>query len=198
MILKLNHPAVILAALGAASGFLGTFALGFGLGEAPHPGVFMVLTGVWFGLVIGYGVWEWGGRSWVAAASALASTWVAWELAVNLAVQLDSNWLKATMLSEAAKMSVAGVSAGALGSFLTWAGTAWPVHSLRHPSIACGMTAIGALFGLLLPLTDNYDSPAVLLLPWQAAVAAVLGLSLALRHGSSATALPPCPLSPSG
>ncbi len=57
---KVQHPALILSPLAILSGILGTFALGFGYGEAPHLGLHMVLTGVWFGLVVGYGVWRWG------------------------------------------------------------------------------------------------------------------------------------------
>ena len=54
MIAHLRHPALILAALGAVSGILGTTLLGVGYGDAPRPGVYMVMTGVWFGLVIGF------------------------------------------------------------------------------------------------------------------------------------------------
>ena len=63
-------PSFILAALGAISGVLGTTLLGFGYGDAPHPGIYMVMTGVWFGLVIGFAVWRWGNRSWAAVATA--------------------------------------------------------------------------------------------------------------------------------
>jgi hypothetical protein len=198
MISNFNHPSAVLAGLGAVSGFLGTFALGFGFGEAPHPGIYMVLTGVWFGLVVGYGVWTWANRSLVAAAAAFASTWVAWQCAVNLAVQIDSNWLKSTDLTETARMAVAGLAAGALGAFLTWVGTAWSSTAVRQLETAAAVTSIGAAFGLLLPLTNHYDSPAVLLVPWQAAVAAMLGWSFAPQNaGRSGTRLPSCPLPPS-
>ena len=75
----LHHPAAILAALGLVSGTLGSFDLGTNYAEAPDLGVYMVLAGVWFGLVIGYGVWRWGNRSLAAAAVAFAGTWIAWE-----------------------------------------------------------------------------------------------------------------------
>jgi hypothetical protein len=193
---KLNHPTVILGALGAASGFLGTFGLGVGFGEAPHPGAHMILAGVWFGLVIGYGVWKWGNRSRAAAAIAFIGTWVAWELAVNLALQLDSNWLKATTIPETLRMHVSGFLAGALGAVVTWAGAACRTPKLAQLSTALVFASIGALFGLLLPLTNNYDSPAVLLLPWETAIAAMLGASLTLRKDSGGSAIPPCPHSP--
>ncbi len=188
---QFDHPALILAALGAASGVLGTFALGFGIGEAPHPGIHMILTGVWFGLVIGYGVWRWGRHAWSAAALAVGVTWLAWELAVNLALQLDTNWLKPVAMPAELKPYLTGFAAGATGAFVTWAGMAWLMPSLRQAVAAASVVAVGALFGLLLPLTNSYDSPAVLLLPWQSAVAAVLGFALSAKTAN--TAIRPSP-----
>ena len=40
---------------------------------------------------------------------------------------------------------------------------------------AASVVATGALLGLLLPSTSQFDSPAILLVPWEAAVAFVLG-----------------------
>ena len=187
----LNHPASILAALGAASGLLGTFALGFGIGEAPRPGIYMILAGLWFALVTGYGVLTWGGRSWRAAAIAFAGTCIAWQAAVNLALQLDSNWLKESAIPVSQRMLVSGFLAGALGAFLTWAATAYAVPRLRCMTNAVAIAVAGAVLGLLLPLTNTYDNPAVLLLPWQAGVAAMFGFVLSRWPGSEATPLPP-------
>lgn len=174
----LHHPASILAALGGASGILGSYALGFGYGEAPRLGLYMVLSGTWFGLVVGYGVWRWGNRSWGAAATALVATWIGWELAVNLALQLDEHWLKLPAMPDALRTYVAGFAAGAVGAFVTWAGAASFTRALRRMSVAIAVVSVGALLGLLLPLTNNYDNPVILLLPWQIAVAAALGLAL--------------------
>ncbi len=174
-----HHPALILAALGVASGMLGTFALGFGYGEAPHPGVYMILAGLWFGLVVGFGVWNWGSKILAAAAVALAATWIAWEVAVNLALQLEENWLKTTMIPDAIGPYISGFAAGAVGALLTWTGAAAFTPLMRRVSTAVMVVSAGAVFGLLLPWTNNYDSPAILLLPWQAAVAAALGFGLA-------------------
>ena len=85
----LHHPATILAALGAASGTLGSYGLGANLGDAPELGLYMVFAGLWFGMVIGYGLWRWGDHSLGAAAAAVAATWIAWEVAVNVGLQLD-------------------------------------------------------------------------------------------------------------
>jgi hypothetical protein len=171
----LLYPALVLATLGVGSGLLGTCALGLGYGEAPQPGLYMVLTGLWFGLVVGFGVWQWGNRSWVAAATALAATWCAWELAVNLAMQLDENWLQKIGIADGLRAYVSGFASGAVGAFLTWAGAAWFTPALQNRTATVGVVSVGAFFGLLLPWTNHYDNPAILLLPWQAAVAATLG-----------------------
>lgn len=173
-----RYPAGVLAALGAASGVLGTFGLGIGYGDAPHPGLHMVLTGLWFGLVVAFGVWRWGHRSLAAAALAVAGTWIGWEAAVNLALQICENWLKSAALSEGMKLSIGGFAAGAVGAAATWMGAAAATPWLQNGRVARVIVATGALFGLLLPLTSHYDDPIVLLLPWQAAVAAALGLGL--------------------
>jgi hypothetical protein len=180
----LQHPALILAALGAASGVLGTSFLGLGYGDAPHFGVYMVLTGVWFGLVMAYGVWRWGTPSWTAAAAAFIATWLGWEAAVNLALQIDRSLLDAGPIIQSLKSYLAGFAAGTVGAFLTWAGAAAYVPALRRPRAAATIATTGALFGLLLPWTNHYDTGIVLLVPWQAAVAAMFGLNMAPAHAS--------------
>ena len=167
-----NHPAPVLAAMAVVSGILGTYVDGSGYGNAP-------LTGIWFGLVVGFGVWRWGNRTWIAAATALLATSAGWQLAINVALQFEEPWLKA-VLPDALRMTVSGAAAGAVGALATWFGAALFAARLRRPLIAVGMLAIGGVFGLLLPLTNNYDNAAVLLVPWQAAVAATLGLGLGL------------------
>ena len=175
----LRHPAAILAALGLVSGTLGSFDLGTNYAEAPNLGVYMVLAGVWFGLVIGYGVWRWGNRSLGAAAAAFAGTWIAWEMAVNLGLRLDQNWLVGSAVPDTLKTYVTGFAAGTVGALVTWAGAAAFTPTLRQPSTLGLVVATGALFGLLLPSTSQYDYPAILLVPWQAAVAAAFGFCLA-------------------
>ncbi|MEO8419740.1 MAG: hypothetical protein ABI457_00975 [Hyphomicrobium sp.] len=175
----LHHPATILAALGAVSGTLGSYGLGANYGEAPELGIYMVFAGLWFGLVIGYGLWLWGDHSWGAAAIAVAATWIAWEVAVNVGLQLDQRWLVGTAVPDGLKSYVTGFAAGGVGALLTWVGAAATTPALRQVSSAGLIVSTGALFGLLLPATNQYDYPAILLLPWQIAVAAALGLSLA-------------------
>ncbi len=97
-----QHPASVLAALGVVSGLLSTWLQGPVLGDAssaPRLVVYMPLVGLWFGLVAGYGVWRWGERSPRAALLGLAGAYIGWQLAANLAIQLDQVWLKAADLT---------------------------------------------------------------------------------------------------
>jgi hypothetical protein len=57
--------------------------------------------------------------------------------------------------------------------------TAWFSPQLRQPVAAILVGTVGALFGLLLPLSISLDALAILFVPWQAAVAAMLGYFLA-------------------
>lgn len=178
----MSHPSIVLAALAAVSGLLGSFGREIGFGEPPHPGLHMVLTGLWFGIVVAFGVWCWGKSSLVSAVTAVAVTWVGWEVAFNLAMLGSNSWLKPAGISELTLNLVGGSFAGAVGAFLTWLGTAMGTSSLRRRSVAASVVATGAVFGLLVPLTFHFDGPAVLLIPWQFAVAAVLGSGLAPQH----------------
>jgi hypothetical protein len=174
----LRHPALVLAALGAVSGYLGTFFLGVGYGTAPDPGIYMAPTGLWFALVIGFGVWRWADAHVTSALSAAVATWIGWEIAVNLAMKLDGPWLQALPGDHLWKAYASGFAAGAVGAFMTWAGAAAHAPAMRRSSVAAGVVATGALFGLLLQATNNFDTGLVLLVPWQMAVAAMIGRNL--------------------
>ena len=190
MTTNLRHPAIILALLAVVSGSLGTRVQGPGFGEAAHVGAYMMLTGVWFGLVIALGVWRWGNRSARAAATALVATWVGWELAVNLAIQCNEHWLKAIAIPDAIIMSVSGFCAGAFGAFATWAGAALVTPTLRLTWLALSIISTGALLGSLLQISNHYDTAAALLVPWQTAVASLLGLGLALPRPKTTGEMP--------
>jgi hypothetical protein len=174
-----QHPALVLASLGVLSGYLGTLGLDFGFGEAPDLGIYMIHAGILFGLVVAFGVWTWGKRSWTSAAVPLLATWVAWEAAVNIGLQLESNWLKDVVSSDTLRAYMTGSIAGAVGALLMWGGAAVVAPVLQRWSTAVMVVATGAVLGLLMQATNNYDSPAILLVPWQAGVAAMLGLGLA-------------------
>jgi hypothetical protein len=173
-----SHPAIVLAVLAAASGTLGSHVHGGGYGEAPGVGIYMVLAGVWFGLVVAFGLWRWGNTSWSAAALAFSATWLGWELAVNFAMHLEEHWLKSIPIAKQSRMYVSGCLAGAVGALATWAGAAASTRALRRPSVPASIVVAGAALGLLLPISNDYDSPAILLVPWQIAVASLLGVGL--------------------
>jgi hypothetical protein len=177
-----RHPSVLLGALGAASGVLSAAVPGPALGTDVLPAglaLYMVLAGFWFGLVAGYGVFRFANRTGAAVCATLLGTWLAWEVAVNVALQLEDNWLKAAGLPEPVRTYVSGFLAGEIGAFITWVATAWFSPQLRQPVAAILVGTVGALFGLLLPLSISLDSLAILFVPWQAAVAAMLGYFLA-------------------
>ena len=177
----MRHPAAILGALGALSGLLSAFVPGPALGTEVLPGnlaLYMVLAGFWFGLVIGYGVFSFANRTGAAVSGTLIGTWLAWEVAVNVALQLDDNWLKLAGLPEPMRTYISGFIAGEIGALITWAAAAAHSPQLRQPHAAIMVGTAGALLGLLLPLSISSDIPAILFVPWQAAVAATLGYFL--------------------
>ncbi|CAA2138709.1 hypothetical protein [Hyphomicrobium sp. ghe19] len=191
---RLRHPAFILSVLGLLSGLAGSTLIGGNYGAAPHPAIYLVLTGLWFGLVVGFGVWGFGQisssvASVAGALTAVLTTWIAWEAAVNVAIQIDGPLFEATGPS-ALKSYVAGFVAGAVGAGITWTGAAFHVPSLRTKLACVSVVAAGAVLGLLLPMTNTYDSGAVLLIPWQIAVAGLLGLNM-LPLGGRSPGLPP-------
>ncbi|SFV28799.1 hypothetical protein [Hyphomicrobium facile] len=186
---RLRHPAFILSVLGLLSGLVGSQLIGGNYGAAPGPGIYLVLTGLWFGLVVGFGVWRFGPdssslTSVAGAVTAVLTTWIAWEAAVNVAIQIDGPLLEATGPS-ALKSYVAGFVAGAVGAGITWTGAALHVPSLRTRVASLSIVAAGAILGLLLPMTNTYDSGAVLLIPWQTAIAGLLGLNMLPLRGRS-------------
>ena len=96
-----------------------------------------------------------------------------------VALQLDDNWLKLAGLPEPMRTYISGFIAGEIGALITWAAAAAYSPQLRQPHAAMMVGTAGALLGLLLPLSISSDIPAILFVPWQAAVAATLGWFLA-------------------
>lgn len=177
---ELLRPALGLAALGALSGVLGNNFLSVGYGSAPNPGIYMAPTGIWFALLMAYAAWRFhrASTTWIAPAIAFAATWFAWEAAVNMALQIDRLWPSGPPTLALCKEYVTGLVAGAVGAFLTWAGVATSTPAARQTSAVATIVLTGALFGLLLPSTNHFDTGIVLLVPWQAAVAAAFGLTI--------------------
>jgi len=180
-----RHPAVVLAGLAIVSGALGNYVQGGNYtlsaspDTAPSLGLHMVLTGAWFALVAAAGVWWRGRRSPAAPVSAFLGAWIGWQLAVNLALLIDARW-PASMPAALAGYA-GGFAAGAVGALATWAGAAFAAPGLRRTGMPLAFATTGAALGLLLPLTNTFDTGLVLLLPWQVAIAALLGHGLDTR-----------------
>jgi hypothetical protein len=173
------YPGLVMAIAGVISGVLGVYLPGSATVAEPYRdpgiGIYMVLAGIWFGIVIAFGLWRSGHRAPIGLAVALLTTWIAWEVAVNIAMLI----VEGGKASSEALYYVAGALAGAAGAVLTWAGASASAPSLRRLSVATAITATGAVFGLLLPW--SLSLPAVLFVPWQAAVAATFGRILDSR-----------------
>jgi len=180
-----QYPVSILAVLGAISGGLGATIVGAGYGDAPNPGVYMVLTGLWFGVVMGFSVWRCGRASLAMSLMTVLVTWIAWEAAVNTAIQIDRPWLASVQFATPYKAYLTGVVAGAIGAFITWSAAAFAVQALRRSSTAIAVTLTGALFGLLYPAVNYFDTGLILLVPWQAAIAMVIGFNMPVAQAVS-------------
>jgi hypothetical protein len=100
-------------------------------------------------------------------------------------MHLEEHWLKAIGVPKQSTMYVSGYFAGAVGALVTWAGAAALAPMLRRPSVPISVVTAGSVLGLLLPLSNIYDSPAVLLVPWQIAVASLIGLGLSTNRSLS-------------
>jgi hypothetical protein len=171
----------VLTTLAAAAGIIAVVVPGPDYGQLPVPGLHLPLAGVWFALVVAFAVWRWGQPPQAAgpALRALATTWIGWETAVNLAMLVDQRLARVDALPLDAAMALAGFAAGALGALLTWAGVAAAGRALRRPQSALAFAAVGAALGLLLPLANRLESFTLLLVPWQMAIAALIAIGLA-------------------
>lgn len=173
---------VRLAMLGTGSGLLSAWLPGpplhFGQG-AWAVDLLMVLAGLWFGAVVAViAFWRAGASLW-AALACIAATWVAWEIAVNVAIMTGEGWLKSWGLAVDLRYAIAGALAGMAGAGLTWGAAAALTGRLANLRGATLVAATGAAFGTLLALANAVDAPLALFVPWQVAVAWSLGYALA-------------------
>jgi hypothetical protein len=76
-----------------------------------------------------------------------------------------------------------GLLAGAVGAGLTAFGTGIAAVPIRRPEAWMLIVLTGAIVGLLLYPAALLDSIILLFVPWQAAVAAVIGFGLTWRNG---------------
>jgi hypothetical protein len=144
-------------------------------------------AGVAFGAGVALIVWLWASREPGKCLLAMVLTLIGWIAAVNTA----NDVLLLTVSSElfgtepGAKESremlgllLGGVAAGAVGAGLTAFAAGIAAESVRRTEAWGPIVAAGALFGLLLYPAVTNETVALLLVPWQAAVAAALANAL--------------------
>jgi hypothetical protein len=148
-------------------------------------------AGIAFGAGVALIVWLWSSRDPGKCLLAMVLTLIGWLAAVNTA----NDVLLLTVSSElfgtepGAKESremlgwvFGGVAAGAVGAGLTAFGAGIAAERVRRTEAWGLIAAAGALFGILLYPAVTNETIALLLVPWQAAVAAALANALTLQR----------------
>jgi hypothetical protein len=144
-------------------------------------------AGIAFGAGLAIMLWLWANRDVGKCLLAMALTLMGWLAAVNTANDMMSMVVGSELFGtvEGAKASremlgwiLAGLVGGAIGAGLTAFGTGIAARAIRRPQAWGLIVATGALFGLLLYPAASLDAIAVLVVPWQAAVAAAIAYGL--------------------
>jgi hypothetical protein len=144
-------------------------------------------AGIAFGAGLAVMLWLWANRDVGKCLLAMALTLMGWLAAVNTANDMMSAVVGSELFGtvEGAKASremlgwiLAGLVGGAIGAGLTAFGTGIAARAIRRPEAWGLIVVTGALFGLLLYPAASFDVIALLLVPWQAAVAAAIAYGL--------------------
>jgi hypothetical protein len=137
-------------------------------------------------------LWLWVSRDVGKCLLAIAFTIIAWLVAANTANDVFSAVVSSELFgTEAgAKASrevvgwvLAGLVAGGIGAGLIVFGVGIAAQSIRRAGAWLPIVVTGALFGLLLYPAARFDAIALLFVPWQAAIAAMVALALT-RHAA--------------
>lgn len=144
-------------------------------------------AGIAFGAGMAIMLWLWANRDPGKCLLAMALILMGWLAAVNTANDVMTAVVSSELFGtvEGAKASrevvgwiLAGLVGGAIGGGLTAFGAGIPARSIRRPEAWVVIVLAGALFGFLLYPAANIDLIALLLVPWQAIVAAAIGYGL--------------------
>jgi hypothetical protein len=144
-------------------------------------------AGVAFGGGVALIVWLWANRDLGKCLLALVLTLIGWIAAVNTAndvlilsvsSELFGTEAGAKEGREMLGLLLGGVAAGAVGAGLTAFGAGIAAESVRRTEAWAPVVGAGALFGILLYPAVANETIALLLVPWQAAVAAALANAL--------------------
>ena len=144
-------------------------------------------AGVAFGAGVALMLWLWANRDPGKCLLAMALTIMGWLAAVNTAndvmqVVVSSNLFGTVAGAKANREIVgwvlAGVIGGAIGAGLTAFGAGIAAQAIRRPEAWGVIVGVGALYGLLLYPAASLDQIVLLVVPWQAAVAATIAYGL--------------------
>jgi hypothetical protein len=147
-------------------------------------------AGIAFGAGLAAMLWLWVSRDVGKCLLAIAFTIIAWLVGANTANDLFSAVVSSELFgTEAgAKASrevvgwvLAGLVGGGIGAGLVAFGVGIAARSIRQAGAWLPIVVTGALLGLLLYPAARFDLIALLFVPWQAAIAAVIALALT-RH----------------
>lgn len=149
-------------------------------------------AGIAFGSGLAAMLWLWVSRDVGKCLLAIAFTIIAWLVGANTANDVFSAVVSSELFgTEAgAKASrevvgwvLAGLVGGGIGAGLIVFGVGIAAQSVRRAAAWLPIVVTGALFGLLLYPAARFDAIALLFVPWQAAIAAVIALALT-RHAA--------------
>jgi hypothetical protein len=144
-------------------------------------------AGIAFGAGLAIMLWLWANRDLGKCLLAMALTLVGWLAAVNTANDVMSAVVGSELFGtvDGAKASremlgwiLAGVVGGGIGAGLTAFGTGIAARAIRRPEAWGPIVIAGMVFGLLLYPAASFDLVALLLVPWQAAVAGAIAYGL--------------------
>src|ERR1700682_6075663 len=189
MLKKLSAPkaALFLAALAVGSALLTNFVTFIpGTDNFPTVGGAPLLPGIYFGLVICFGIFLWEERRPLELLVVLAGVAIAWILAYRTALSV-SDFLKQFRDGDSRKFSyifaITGLVSGLVGSLGTVIAVSLVSPDFREHSDWLRTIAIGTVTGALLHFGDApLGSFLPLFIVWQAAVAASVAYGLVTRR----------------
>lgn len=144
-------------------------------------------AGIAFGLGLAAMLWLWVSRDLGKCLLAVAFTIMGWLVAANTAndviaavvgSELFGTEAGAKANREVVGWVLAGLVGGAIGAGLTAFGVGIVAQTVRRAAAWLPIVVTGALVGLLLYPAARMNAVALLFVPWQAVVAAVIGHAL--------------------
>jgi hypothetical protein len=149
-------------------------------------------AGIAFGTGLAAMLWLWVSRDVGKCLLAIAFAIIAWLVAANTANDVFSAVVSSELFGteagakagrEVVGWVLAGLVAGGIGAGLIVFGVGIAAQSIRRAGAWLPIVVTGALFGLLLYPAARFDAIALLFVPWQTVIAALIGLALT-RHAA--------------